>query len=267
MLCTLRCSFVSLFAASNARPPLTPSPTTPSRFRWLQVREREREETPNEREVACLSLPFFWAACPLLFSASSIFLLFFQCFSSLLFFGFCSSELRCFCRCCAMLLLFVCLLFGLVACVCFAFSPCHLTHLLTHTDTSTYTRRLLYVKLTSSLLTLLSFFCLFFFCTFSLFSLLACILCISSRVRFRCLSNLFGIGATTTKSWRRRRRHRFLYFPQSLCLFIFNSHIFANSTFSYSPIIDVKGRSCAPPAQFHIAFGIIAAVRYHSVPV
>lgn len=163
MLCTLRCSFVSLFAASNARPPLTPSPTTPSRFRWLQVREREREETPNEREVACLSLPFFWAACPLLFSASSIFLLFFQCFSSLLFFGFCSSELRCFCRCCAMLLLFVCLLFGLVACVCFAFSPCHLTHLLTHTDTSTYTRRLLYVKLTSSLLTLLSFFCLFFF--------------------------------------------------------------------------------------------------------
>jgi len=100
-----------------------------------------------------------------------------------------------------------------------------------------------------------------------LFFVLACILCISSRVRFRCLSNLFGIGATTTKSWRRRRRHRFLYFPQSLCLFIFNSHIFANSTFSYSPIIDVKGRSCAPPAQFHIAFGIIAAVRYHSVPV
>jgi len=123
----------------------------------------------------------------------------------------------------------------------------------------------LYVKLTSSLLPLLVvvffLFSALFFCTFSLFSLLACILCISSRVRFRCLSNLFGIGATTTptKSWRRRRRHRFLYFPQSLCLFIFNSHIFANSTFSYSPIIDVKGRSCAPPALFHVAIGSTVA--------
>jgi len=96
-----------------------------------------------------------------------------------------------------------------------------------------------------------------FFCTFCLFSLLACILCISSRVRFRRFCAAFGSATLlsnlsaslrpnnkNSKSNRNnskqspspsssslassslpRRRHRFLYFPQSLCLFIFNSHI------------------------------------------